>query len=79
MVKERSVVRGGVTLRPVGCEIPSCSTPSPGLVTLEAEDKARQQPKVLKKASNFMSEPQRTLCTAAKTQDNHVLDLLRWA
>lgn len=41
VVKERPAVRGRVMLRPVGCEILSCSTPSSGLVTLEAEDKAR--------------------------------------
>lgn len=81
MVKERPAVRGGSTvmLKPVGLKILSCSTPSPGLVTLEAEDKARQSPKVPQKAQNVRPEPQRSLCTAAKTKDNHVLDLLRWA
>lgn len=80
VVTERPAVRGGttVTLKPVRCEIPSCSTHSPCLVTLKAEDQARHPPKVLKKVPNSRPEPRR-LYTAAKTQDNHVLDLLRWA
>lgn len=61
------------------CQRLHCS-PGPQHLSIPIEDppKARQPPKYSKRLQILGLNP-RGLCTAAKTQDNHVLDLLRLA